>query len=571
MALNNDRARPLLEALRRLDGELADEVVARWEAHEGQTRPLLVVFGEQNSGKTALVVRLLIDAGRTVPPGLTIGARPESTTGESVEWEGWQILDLPGIGSERSGHDETAWQGIEIADAILLVMPPKLLTGEGLAALRLVNGSWFTPDDAPLPWTDEMLLVVAQADTGPEDLELFPDAASNYKAQLRDSLDALLVDVGGLGDSPLHVTAPSPNAMLDHTDAPTPEMFDRYRAWDGMAELSARLRSLAQEKERLRATAAIRFFLRSARMAIEKAADDRHHLEEARDRSTMGAQTRRTIDAEIDSVISSTEVKLKAVLTDCCAAVYERAPSAGKAPEALRDEFAQRAEAFEREFTVEVDRLVAEAARLIDNLPPIALAGMKASGSGRETPAAVDSARPGVDEVSETFATVMRSGVELRLGESVDAVKAKLKELDGCDGDALTAKLKSAGYKRLEDAEAAKRLIGQLERAEQALAALPDVAKLGSALWGEVEKRLAKQRSEAFAKNEREYVAAISGRLMNDEPTGFRTRLETIRTAVHDTVGPAESLAADLDAALEDLDTKTEAVRKASIECASAG
>lgn len=567
MALNNDRAKTLLAALRGLDEALADEVAVRWEAHERLEHPLLVVFGEQNSGKTALVARLLIDAGQAVPAGLTIGARAESTSGETVEWDGWRILDLPGVGSERQGHDETAWEGVELADAILLVMPPKLLTGEGLAILPLINGSWFAPDDTPLPWADELVLVVGQSDTGPEDLELFPEAASSYKAQLRESLDALLVDVGGLGDSRLYVTAPSPNAILDHSEAPTREMFDSYRVWDGMTELSDALQSLALEKGRLREAAARRFLLRSARMAIERAADDRRHLEETRTSSTLGAQTRRTIDAEIDGVISSTEVKLKGALTACCAAVYERAPSAAMAPRMLRDEFAKRAEAFEREFTVEVDQLVAEATRLIDDLPPIALTGMTASRANNGSSKEPSTTRNlGVDQVSKSATTVVRSGVEFRLGESVDAVKGKLKKLEGLDGEALEAKLKSAGFKRLEDAEAAKRLIGQLDKAETALNAMPHLAKLGSALWGAAEQKLAQRRSEMFARNESDYVAAICGQLMNDEPTGFQTRLETIRTAVQDTVGPAESLVADLDFALKELDQRIDAVRRESAQ-----
>lgn len=153
-----------------------------------------------------------------------------------------------------------------------------------------------------------------------------------------------------------------------------------------------------------------------------------------------------------------------------------------------------------------------------------------------------------------------------RLGESADAVKSKLKKLDGLEGEALEAKLKSAGFKRLKDAEAAKRLIGQLEKAETALNALPHLEKLGSALWGAVEQKLAARRSEKFAKNESDYVAALCEQLMNDEPTGFRTRLETIRTAVQDTLGPAESLVADLDAALRDLDMRVEAVRRESAQ-----
>ena len=571
MALNGSEAKRLLEALRRLDEDLAHDVVKRLDAHDAQPDPLLVVFGEQNSGKTALVARLLIDSGKTVPPALTIGARPESTTGECVEWEGWRILDLPGIGSERRGHDTTAWEGVELADAILLVMPPKLLTGEGLAILPLISGSWFTPAATPLPWNDELVLVVGQADTGPEDLELLPDAAPDYKAQLRRSLEALLVDIGGLGDSALYVTSASPNAILDQAENPTPEMFDRFRAWDGMAELSGVLQSLSREKTRLRARAARRFLLRNARVALERAANDRRQLEEARDKSKMGAQTRQTIDAEIDSAISSTEVRLNGVLAGCCAAVYERAPAAAKAPQELRNEFAKHAEAFEREFMVEVDRIVEEATRLIDDLPPIALAGMAPMHArDRSSEASDGTRRVDMDEVSESAATVARSGVEFRLGASVDAVKAKLKTLDGLDGEALEAKLKTAGFKRLEEADAARRLIGQLERAETALNALPDAAKLGSEIWKAVEQRGARRRTAKFAADESKYIAAVSAQLMEEDSTGFRTRLETIRTAVLDALGPAEDLLAHLDAALDDLDARMEELRSASRDYAVA-
>lgn len=565
MAITDTRAKALLNALRELDARLANELSTRWDDHEKQQRPLLVVFGEQNSGKTALVARLLIDSGLPVPAELRIGARPESTSGETVEWDGWSILDLPGIGSERESHDETAWAGVELADAILLVMSPKLLTGEGLEILPLINGSWFTPDESPLPWADELVLVVGQADTGPEDLELFPETASTYGAQLRASLDALLATVGGLGDAPLYVTAPSPNAILDHVEAPTPETFDRYRTWDGMAEFSHALRSLADRMEPLREAAARRFLLRGARVALENAAEDRTDLEETRARSEVGAQTRRTINAEVDSVISSTEVKLTAVLTRCCAAVYEQAPSASKAPQVLRAEFAKHADAFEREFTVELDRLVAEATRLVEEIPPITLPGMTTEKIQGRSKAKEDKKAPGVDQVSKSASSVVRSGVEFRLGESVDAVKRKLKTLEGLDGEALEAKLKAAGFKGLEDAEAAKRLIGQLEKAETAISALPHVAKLGTAIWDAAEKKLASRRSEQFAKNESEYIAAISKQLMDQEPSGFRTRIETVRAAVQDTLGPAESLVADLDRALEDLDSRTEAVRT---ECA---
>lgn len=566
MELNEKTAKRLLVALRNLDEAVADEVVDRLRSHDAETRPLLAVFGEQNSGKTALVARLLIDGGETVPSGLTIGARAESTTGKSVEWGGWRILDLPGIGSERRGHDVAAWSGVELADAILLVMPPKLLTGEGLEILPLVDGSWFTPDDRPLPWADELILVVGQADTGPEDLELFPDAATEYAVQLRGSLDALLAGNGGFGDCrPLYVTAASPSAILDHTESPIAQMFDRFRAWDGMSALSEGLQALSREKHRLRASAGRRFLLRNARLAIERACDDRRQLETTRDKSTMAAQTRRTIGAEIDSVIAATEVRLNGVLAACCAAVYERAPAAARAPQELRNEFARHAEAFEREFTIETDRIIEEATRLVEALPPIVLGGMAPGRQPDGPPEASGADRSvGVDEASKSAVAVARSGVEFRLGASVDAVKTRLKALEGLDGDGLETKLKSAGFKTLDDAEAAKRLVGQLEKAETALNALPHAAKLGSAVWNEVEKKRAQRRSETFAKQEGEYVAALSAELMNEPTTGFARRLETIRTAVADALGPAEALAADLTAALQDLDSRTEELRSAS-------
>ncbi len=69
MALNDKAAKRVLDALHDLDEVLADEVADRLQSHDAESRPLLVVFGEHNSGKTALVARLLIDAGETVPRG----------------------------------------------------------------------------------------------------------------------------------------------------------------------------------------------------------------------------------------------------------------------------------------------------------------------------------------------------------------------------------------------------------------------------------------------------------------------------------------------------------------------
>ena len=373
MGLSDGRATAVVSALNEIDGELAEKFKVRWEAHAAATRPLLVVFGEHNTGKTALIARLLIDAGHALPPGLTIGARAESTSGEPIEWDGWRILDLPGIGSDRRVHDVTAWDGVELADAILLVMQPKLLTGEGLEILRLVDGSWFTPGAEPLAWDGELVFAVAQADTGPADLELFPEAAQGYADQLESSLNAILGGVGGLRDAPLYVTAPSPNALLDHVENPTPASFDSYREWDGMADLANALMGLAATKERLRPTAMRRFLLRHVRVALERASEDRAQLADARDKAELAAKTHETINSEIDSVTATTEIKLRAVLTECFVAVYERAPSAMQAPTLLHQEFAKRAEAFERRFVVDAERLIEETGRLVADLPTILL------------------------------------------------------------------------------------------------------------------------------------------------------------------------------------------------------
>ena len=109
-----------------------------------------------------------------------------------------------------------------------------------------------------------------------------------------------------------------------------------------------------------------------------------------------------------------------------------------------------------------------------------------------------------------------------------------------------------------------------LKQVERGLDALPHLEKLGSALWEKYRERQSQKRSEALAVREAEYVSALATELMDAEDTGFRTRLESVRAVIHDSLGAAGSLASDLDTALSDLDARSARLRDAAREYAAA-
>jgi len=566
MELSNKPAATVMTALEALDPNWAALVRRRWEAHASQKRPLLVLFGPQNSGKSNLLKRLLIDADLPVPPWLRTSARPEDTTGQTVDWEGWRILDLPGLGSEQQLHDDTAWDALELADAVLLVMSHKLLTGEGLEALAIVDGSWWSADSTPLPWpADGLSLVVARADDSNADPEEDPEELDDLKAELEPAIDTLLAPVGGRGSAKLYWTVASPSGLLDRKPDLKRRDLDQFRSWDGMAELADALRAASASSGSLRAAALTRFLNRTAKEAKAATTRQLDELRTEHQRARVRVGHRDAVNKAVDGTLESVKAKLTAVVVECFASVLDDAALSASPGTALRDAYATRADTFEATFQNDVADLTDELRRLIETLPELKVEERQPAASGTGGSRKPEAAGPDLDveKAASSLRELGRQGVEVHLGAPISEVKGKLQGLAGLEGDELAAALKKAGFDSAKDADAAKRLIGRFEKASRVLDAGPQAVKLFELLRDYRRGKLEQSRVKQAAAQQDRLVAEHVTELMSERPDGYATRLERLRTMALTAFGNAAEDEERSGAEIKNLEERLAALEQA--------
>ena len=120
---------------------------AAWAQHAASALPVLTLFGAYDSAKSALLRRLLVDSGATCPEWLTISARHETFGVGVVEFAGMLVRDTPGLSPKaddpRGEHNNrVALAAAGLTDALLVVLPPQLATGELDALRQVVDQCW---------------------------------------------------------------------------------------------------------------------------------------------------------------------------------------------------------------------------------------------------------------------------------------------------------------------------------------------------------------------------------------------------------------------------------------------
>ena len=134
----------VLDHIERLAGIMAKErVTEKWAEHAARERIEVTVLGPYSSGKSSLIRRLVVDAGGSIPPWLTVSGRPETFELNDVDAGGLTFTDAPGFGSGRELHDDLAQEALSLSDAFLLVVPPQLLTTDRGFAGSVLSGEYF--------------------------------------------------------------------------------------------------------------------------------------------------------------------------------------------------------------------------------------------------------------------------------------------------------------------------------------------------------------------------------------------------------------------------------------------
>src|SRR4051812_34108875 len=82
--------------------EALNDLASAWREFNDQSLTVVTLFGAYDTGKSAIVRRLLVDAGLSVPDWVTISARHETYEAGQVEVSGYILQDTPGISDRET-------------------------------------------------------------------------------------------------------------------------------------------------------------------------------------------------------------------------------------------------------------------------------------------------------------------------------------------------------------------------------------------------------------------------------------------------------------------------------------
>jgi hypothetical protein len=219
-------------------GSLAGQYADDWDAFAKQERPVVTLFGSYDTGKSSLLRRLLVDAGREVPGWLTISARHETFEVNDVELAGCVLRDTPGFvvgASDARGQSNSrrAMAAVGLTDVGIAVLTPQLVTAERDALRTLCTRGW----PAGTMWF--VISRFDEAGVDPEyDLDQYRELSDRKVRELRELFS---LDDG----APVFVVSQDPFQTAGSYTGLGPETWDAFRGWDGMGGLAEALTALS--------------------------------------------------------------------------------------------------------------------------------------------------------------------------------------------------------------------------------------------------------------------------------------------------------------------------------------
>lgn len=226
------------------------------EPHEDT---MLVLGGPYNTGKTTLIKRLLTEQQLPIPDWISIGGAPETTTADSVRLDGDHfIVDTPGLDSGSESHRKSAYQAIEAADVLILMLHSANPLTSKDEVIDLIAGRHVHPNGWPWP-ENSIQIILTRLDLGGldpgADTADFMGLAADKERQLTSALQQALAASGVTPTPnvpPIHVvTADAFEGVSNGSDL----SYERGE-WDGISALLEVIAALPDAS--LREAAAIR-------------------------------------------------------------------------------------------------------------------------------------------------------------------------------------------------------------------------------------------------------------------------------------------------------------------------
>lgn len=310
------------------EAQLVHDRERLWEQFAAQEKPVLTIFGSYDTGKSALLRRLLVDDDVAVPDWLTISAKPETEKVSEIRALGCVIRDTPGISTRSDArsalHNSASFSAIGITDAALLIVNPQLATEEVDALRRILQQDW--PSGA-------LIFVIGRFDVAGGDPEYNPDGYQDLmerkERELR-SLFALADDVS------VFVVSQDPYGMAGTSTNPDPTIWDEHRGWDGMGRLAVEIERLSgTEIKVFRDSAEARFWHASLAEARDNLALQMGQHERAKDLAAQIANRRASWLDQLDAIDKAARAAAEGEVHEAVrGALAAQAPD----PEAIRRE-----------------------------------------------------------------------------------------------------------------------------------------------------------------------------------------------------------------------------------------
>lgn len=360
----------VIEAMERLVGaEHGAQVAAEWDAHVARGKVEVTFLGPYSSGKSTLLRRLVVEGNGDIPEWLTVSARRETFELNTVDVGDLTFTDAPGFAAGNDLHDALAQEALVLSDAFLLVLPPQLLTTNRELVASIVSGEYFF--GTPVPGSDRAVIaVIAQADSMGPDPEDDVDEMRRLAERKRSELIAQLESAAGVPLPNLQVfcVAADPYEEQARRSHPDKRDFDPYRAWDGIAPLTAALDALTVRQTALRRSAGSRYFCRVAGEVASQAQavlDELHaSADEMRARQTDWEQQK----ARVDALISAAEANLHSVLISLASELSEEiGGDATKSRSQVDDRMTITLENWAQRWDGELDLVLGEAKAHVDD------------------------------------------------------------------------------------------------------------------------------------------------------------------------------------------------------------
>lgn len=505
---DNRRAEWLSEirsAAKVINGETqTNEDAARWQRHAVRPLPVVTIYGPYDSGKSTLLKRLLVEDGTPVPPWLRISARRETFDVNEIDTGGLTYRDTPGISAGNAQTDSIANNTLATTDALMLVLPPQLLTTGREHVLSIMNGEFYGTPGSDLFPDGALLLVIAQSDTAGADPLDDPSAFHDMCQRKREELERLIKQGAGnrrMRPPQIYVVSADAYGLTATSRQPQAGDYADQTGWDGIPNLRATLHGLTARRDAFRLAAEVRYWSLLARRALAVATDDLKRVEAATDELRRGRDHLAALEEQLDALDRAAAFDLRSLVNQELRSIADAAPAQdftnvqSQATQRLAfaaatwtsrwgfqlDQLARNGEA---ELTARARRPgAAWVDSYLDDLLRDATAAKTGSGQA--------SAQKIIAHASLWEPRIGYEAFRAHTGMSAAQARAELAHFKSLRGADLTRYFSDGtGFMGAEQASDVEKHLKQLELAE----VVPLVIQLGTLIWAEASQRHVEQQ-----------------------------------------------------------------------------